>query len=421
MIGFSNLFRGLFKGNGLLSNSFGSSYYLNSKAPILIDMNDLMCVVEACPHLALIIQEKAKMFSNMDIQLVKIDDEEERILKHPILNLLKNPNVLQSTEAWLKQYSVMRDIYANNFIYKLQASTKSDPKALWNLPSGQMKVVPTGKIFKQTKIEEIISEYRMSFNAEEVPYQTSEIIFTTENAATIIGNSKIPTLQVPISNIVGALKTRNIIINDRGAMGILSSESKDAAGGIPLNEKERARIEKDYRNKYGIGNTSEGDEQMKIIIANTNVKWSPMSYPTKDLMLFEEIEDDFATILGAYGMDRDIFPSVKGATFENKAQGLKATYQNTIQPEADSLMSTLSDKLGLTEQGLKLIADFSWLPIMQEDELQEAQEKKTTIEGLSIMLRDGVISHEEYAKMAGIEFSGTRQFQQNNNTQNVNG
>ncbi len=414
---FTNLLRSLLGRQGVFRNGgYGNSYYINKGTPIYIDMANLPLVLEACPYLKIPIMEKAKMFSNMDIKLVRIDDESDRILKHPVLDLLRQPNVLQNTEEWLKQYSVFNDVFANNFIYKLAPTSTSFPKALWNLPSGQMQVVPTGKLYKQTKIEDIIQKYIHNFEGVEVNYPTNEIIFTTENATMLIGESIIPSLQVPISNIIGALKTRNVIINDRGALGILSTKSSDSAGAMPLNPKERERIEKEYKAKYGIFQKPNGEDKSNVLIANTEVKWEAMSFPTKDLMLFEEIEEDFAAILGAYGLDRDIFPSTKGATFENKAQALKSTYQNTIQPAADRLMRTFDNNLGITNEGLKLVADYSYMPIMQEDKEKQAKEKKALAEALSIMLRDGVISHETYANIADVEFTGDMTFQQNNPT-----
>jgi hypothetical protein len=256
-------------------------------------------------------------------------------------------------------------------------------------------------VFNQLKIEDIIKNYSLLWGGVTVEYQPQEIIQYQNGLGEsyLKPESKITSLQIPISNINGALKTRNIIINEKGAIGILSSSSKDTEGGIPLGEKEKEQILTSYQKKYGIG-----DEQSKIIVTNSSLNWQPMSYPTKDLMLFEEVEDDFAAILATYGMDRDIFPSTKGATNENKKQGLLSTYQNTIQPEADTLMRLLSKRLGLTQQGLSLVANYEWLPVMQKNKTEEANAQKVKSEGLSIMLRDGVINAEQYAEMAGVEY-----------------
>ena len=195
----------------------------------------------------------------------------------------------------------------------------------------------------------------------------------------ITSQSKIDSLQLPLSNIIGALKSENVLIVERGAEGILSNESQADGGAIPLGKEERDRIEREMGRSYGIF-----DGQKRKIITNSSLKWQPMTFPIKDLMLLECIESDFQTICAAYGADRDIFPSTKGATFENKNNGVKSTYQNTIQPQADDLMSILNNAFGLEKQGLYLYADYSYLPVLQEDKQKEEQSEKTEAEKNSI-------------------------------------
>jgi hypothetical protein len=59
-------------------------------------------------------------------------------------------------------------------------------------------------------------------------------------------------------------------------------------------------------------------------------------------------------------------------------------------------------QFGLHEQGYYLEADFSHLPVMQDDEVASQQVVKTKVEAYSIMLRDGVISKQQYADEFGI-------------------
>jgi len=58
---------------------------------------------------------------------------------------------------------------------------------------------------------------------------------------------------------------------------------------------------------------------------------------------------------------------------------------------------------GLHEQGYYLKAEFDHLPVMQDDELLSQQASKSKVETYSIMLRDGVISKQQYANEFGIE------------------
>ena len=40
----------------------------------------------------------------------------------------------------------------------------------------------------------------------------------------------------------------------------------------------------------------------KLVMTEADVNWTPMSYPTKDLMLFEELTEDKMAIIDAYGL-----------------------------------------------------------------------------------------------------------------------
>lgn len=389
--------------NKVTPSNYYSSSIFNSYSPVLIDTIDLMRPYQDCPHLQIVINKRAEMFANMEIKLVKIGEEDKFIDKHPVLDLLKKPTPLQNTEEWLTQYSIYKDIFANNFIYKLRATTVSDPKVLWNLPSGDVQIQWTEKMFKQTKIEDIIKHYILNWNGKEDEYAVEDIIYKSENfhVGCMKGVSKIESLTLPVSNIIAALKSRNIIITEKGMFGILSNQGKDNSGAIPLGKDERARVEAQLQKDRGLYS-----DKSHIVVTNSSLKWEAMGFPMAQMQFFEEVEEDFSTILSAYGIDRDIFPSVKGATFENKKQGLITTYQNTIQPEADDLMNTLSDELGLTAQNMKLIADYSWMPIMQADKGAEESADKTKADKLSVLLDKNIISREAFADMMGVELTG---------------
>jgi HK97 family phage portal protein len=386
---------------GLMSRWFGQTFQpltynqlIGTKTPVLIDTGNLMQVYQSVPHLRAVIDKKAEMMSNME---VKVLDEFGNEIQHPVLNLFAKPNPLQSTEKFISQYSTMLNIYANAFIYKNQGLPNSLPLTMWNLPSGDMQVNNTGKLFNQLTIDGIIESYELvSVSQTFTPSQVLHISIGDVNQY-YIGQSKIHTLTLPISNILASLKSRNILITERGAIGILSSASKDSDGGVPLGREERERIERQYQRDRGLDST-----KGHVVVTNSALSWQPMTIPVRDLMLFEEIEDDFSAILSAYGVSRDIFPSTKGATFENQKEALKTTYQNTIQPEADGLMNSLTSFLGLNREGLKLVADYSWLPCMKEDEkrIQEIETAKVT--ALHQQFTDGAITIDEYRNELGL-------------------
>jgi len=66
-------------------------------------------------------------------------------------------------------------------------------------------------------------------------------------------------------------------------------------------------------------------------------------------------------------------------------------------------MSILNAAFGLEKQGLYLVADYSYLPVLQEDEQQKEAAKKTKIEYLAMALNDAVIDVNEYRAELGLE------------------
>ena len=116
------------------------------------------------------------------------------------------------------------------------------------------------------------------------------------------------------------------------------------------------------------------------------------------LGLFTETESDFQKICDAYGMDRDLFSNEKGATWENKKQGERQTWNNTIIPEALEWVDGLNDVFGTGNESWMLVANFVDIPVLQENIAEKGQAIKQITDSLSVMLADRVITPEEYQK-----------------------
>ena len=397
----SNLVAKIF-GINTVNGMFTQSIY-DRKNPILIDTQNKLQVYNTIPHFQSVVNQLADMFKNMEVKLYNKKTGEE-IESHPVLDLLKRPNPLRSFEEFLYEYYVFKSVFGNAFIYQIKGLPSALPSLMWNLLPSDVEVVPTGKLYSQTTIDGIIKSYKVYDQSTYINVAPSDMIYKNEGVGgnLITSISKVDALQLPLSNIVGALKSENVLIVERGAEGILSNETNSDGGAIPLGKEERERIEKEMQRTYGIF-----DGQKRKIITNSSLKWQPMSFPMKDLMLLECIESDFQSICAAYGADRDLFPSTKGATFENKNNGLKATYQNTIQPQADDFINTLNNALALDKQGLYLEACYKHVPVLQEDKQMEEQAEKTEAEKNSINVNtiitlNGAVKNGEISREVAI-------------------
>ena len=392
-------------GRDPMFSRFWTDRMLNSDVPVVIDCNNLEKPYLDCPHLRAVIDKRGEFFSNGLWKCVSENDETQEFPNDPGLKLLRKPNAFQTGEEFMKDYLYYKDVYANSFIYKNSGSSLALPRALWNLPSEWMEMSLSGKFFDQVDIADIIQKFKLKYSGYERVYETKDIIYKPERFSMSKGKgmSKIPTLQMPISNIVAALKTRNILIVNKGVIGFLSSENIDKVNGaLPMKGTQKTEIQKEFE---GEANLFSGEPKIKI--ASSPVRWNPMSYPTKDLALFEEIEDDFNTICSNYGVMRDVFPSTKGATFENQKEAKKGTYTDTIQPEADAFAEMMTEHLQ-PGAGRKYILDYSWLPIMQADRQSEEAADKTKAEKNAILLDKNIISEQAYADSMGVKLTGKK-------------
>lgn len=380
------------------------NYFPVSQKVVLVDVSpgSLMTVAAEIPHLNTVISTGAEIFSMMQIKHVKSDGTE--IENSPVVKFLRQPNPVQSMEQYLYQFYVLNCVYGKTFQYMVKGlSYEKVPNAMWLLPSGWMKINTTGKIYRQSSINDIIQDFELLGEGIADKYDVENTIYMPEGIGNNILNpiSRIEALQIPLSNIQATLKSRNTIITERGMIGFIASDSTSADndGALPLDEKESRRMRAEYQKQYSLDGVGG-----HVAFTHTNIKWVPMTFDVKQLQLSEGLEDDFSAIVAAFRHDRDLYPSVKGATFENKSAGLKSTIQNGIQPLANKLMSQLSNRL--LPEGEQLVASYTHLPSMKEDERTAAQGKQYMVMACSQALKDGVISHDQYAEICEFDMDG---------------
>lgn len=352
------------------------------------------------PHVNSVIDRRGDLLANGIWKHKKlIKGEWVEVENSDYVNLLENPNPLQKGNDYLRQLNESKCVYGQLFEYIVRPYSSALPALLNILPADQMKIKHSGKWYAQTKLEDIIDYFEMQdtgqrFTTDEINYE-----WISNNKNPLQGESPLFALYMPIKNIRSAMQFRNVIMDKKGALGILSNNTQDAVGTVPLDADERLNLEKQFQDDYGIDS-----EKAQLLISNNNLTWQAMSFPTRDLMLFEEVEDDFGQILDAFGMKRDLFSSVKGATFENQSTALKQTYESTIIPEADEIAMNKTTVLGLNPKEEYLCLDYSHIPALQEDEKRKAEVNKLNAESIKI-LRENGFTPDQIESVTGIKIS----------------
>ncbi len=343
------------------------------------------------PQLYAVIQRRGYMLASGKWK--HFDKNGEEVGNSEYVKLLNHPNPLVNGKDHIRQMNENKCIYGNNYEYVLKSTGFSEPSGLTNLNPTGIQIETTGKYYKQTELSEIIKAYKLMYGSVvNDTFEPNEINHTrmVNGQNPIVGESPMRALHMPISNIRSAYAFRNVIMNKKGALGLLSNDSKSPEGAIPLTDKERKRLEKEYQKTYGLD-----DDQLQVIMSNSSLKWQAMSYPTKDLMLFEEVDADFRTLIDAYGLNDNIFSREKGSTFTNLAEGLAHAYQETIIPESEEISMNRTKLFGLDEKDEVLKLSYDHIPVLQEDKAKEAERIERISRAANALTQSGVLERDE--------------------------
>jgi hypothetical protein len=363
------------------------------KEAVWIDTNDWWKLYLEIPELRMVIDRRASMMSSNKPLLVDADGNE--VTNHWFNDVLNKPNPVQSWSDLVYSLSVQDALYSNSFIYAPKRSF--DIRNLFvPLPSNKIQINLSGKKLKQMEQEGLIDSFVFQYddkNTEKIEFDDLIYLMTNDGMNIVKPVSRMESLKFPLSNIKASYHKRNVLLENIGAIGILSTQNNDVGGAIPMTPEEKKQIQKDWFRR----------QKDELIITESQVDWKPMSFPTKDLMLFEELTADKIAIIDTFGMSLNIFSTEKGATFTNVRDSIRMTYQDTIIPETQQMYDAIGQQIGLNEEGLKLIAEFDHLPVMQDDEVATATTMKLKSETLEKLKGLGIdMTSDEMKTLLGI-------------------
>lgn len=390
---------------GMFTNRWVNVNVLMDGSPSWIDTRSVHGQSKAynnCAPVASIINRKARALNNGKWFIL---DENGNDSKAPYSNYLRNlmakPNPLQSWNQFNAQVKIYEQIYGECFILAIypegMEGDKTRIKALWVVPNHGVTPIYTGKIYYQPDIESIISHYQISFGSQVIPIEPNLIIHIKDNCQNLLnqiaGQSRLSSLQDPVSNIVASYEARNVLITKKGAIGILSNKAKDNVGSLPLDPDEKKRVEKDF-SQYGLSR-----HQKNVIITSANLTWQSMTFPTRDLMLFEEIQDDVRQLCDSFEYPFALLGFESSSTLGNSTEmneAKRSLYQDSIIPEAESWVEILNNYFETSTNGVKISIDFSHLDIFQKSEKEKAESFQIKVNAGKILYDAGIIKLNQY-------------------------
>ncbi len=362
---------------------------------------------EDCAPVNAIINRKAQAYINGKTLVLNSKGKEATSEQAKKLKaLFKKPNLLQSWEEFEAQGYIYQQLFGYNIILIVKPSGYTeniDASALWNIPPFMVNIEETKKLFYQVDKKNVIQKIILTYKGEDIPLKIEDIYimkdFVPSMDSLVLPESRLCALARQVNNIIGAYESRNVLINYRGALGILSNEI-DHFGPAPISEKDKEQLQTDFK-RYGLKNN-----QWQFIVTSASLKWQAMGYPTKDLMLFEEIEDDIMRICDSYNFPYVMMSSGKGTTFSNMKEAKQVLYQDATIPESLSNYGQLNQLFNTEKYNITIFKDYSHIPVLQANKVEESQARKTLVESMKIEWEMGLLTWNQMLEKLGEETIG---------------
>lgn len=358
--------------------------------------SSLKAFVECAP-LRAVVERKTKAYLNGKTWVLDKNGKETQT-EHAkrIRLLLTRPNPIQTWAQFEAQGKIYKELFGYNIIYTIKpiGFNNSYAKSIWNLPPQFVDIIEEKNINiltvkdKKDLIQSVQlctpDGLRTTLPKELI---TIHSLFTPVIESYLLPSNPIEPLTQQINNIIGAYESRNVLINYRGALGIIS---EDAGGGqyssTPFEETDKEQLQKDFMS-YGLRN-----RQWKFIMTSASIKWQQIGIPTKDLMLFEEIQDDIARICDSKDFPFELMAKQEGSTFANRAGANKSLYQDTIIPEAIYDYQQWTEFFSAEDYGLHFEKDFSHVAVLQENKKEFATARNTLSTSLDRDFKNNILT-----------------------------
>ena len=361
--------------------------------------------VTQCPPIAGILGKKTQCFLTGQISVTNLNGkgkgkEVDNAKSKYYRKILEQPNYIQTQAQFLAQIYAYTQLTGYCVVFGIRPFGWSEFTSLWVLPSDvvDIKFKQTNFFSSDIPIEKIT--YRDGGRSVNIPLEDVIIIkdnsvITTHQSNYILPSSRLKPISANINNIIVALNAQQKLLRTRGALGILAN-TKDAAGTSPIKSDDRELLQKEWA-KYGIR-----DDQSHIIITNAALNWQQISFPTKDLLLFEGIQNDVKMICDVMDYPYHLLPyASEGTTFNNVGESGKIVYQNTIIPEAKSIFEQINYLLGTSSDNLIINYTFDHLPFLQKNIKEEAEGNKAVNEVYQTLWSQGLCTRNEWLTAIG--------------------
>lgn len=364
-------------------------------------LDDIVKAYEKCPPVYSIVNKQAYAFTNGKTFITNTKGKEASTdYAKKMRKILFNPNALQNG----KQFEAQAAIYMRLFGYCVILPIKSkgfpneDATALWIIPPYMCEFEFAKQTFYNLK-KGFISNIKVKYGNEVSNLSPDDVIIlrdiTPGFETLFLPNSPIKPIQQNISNLIGIYNSKGMLINYRGALGILTPEAPGQYGAIPMDPDAKKDLQNDFL-RYGLKSN-----QWKFIISNSSLKWQQMGVPYRDLMLTEWAEDDTMVICDALNYPFKLLANTKSSSMNGTetAQFQRILYQDFVIPFAEMIYEQLSEAFHADENNCRIEKSYDHVTVIQEDKVNRGKARLLTNQACQIEFLNNIITVNQWLEL----------------------
>jgi len=282
------------------------------------------------------------------------DDKE--IDKHPIADLLKRPNRMQSGYEFMTAVVGYLMISGNTYIERVQVQNQT--KELYALRPDRMKILPSKRGIPAGYIYSIGGREVHTFEVDEKTLQSDVNHMKLFNPLNDwYGMGPIEAGAYAIDQHTESMKwMQSLLQNSARPSGALQ-----ASGDNALTDEQFARLKTQIEDQYS-GAKNAG----RPMVLEGGLTWQAMGLSPSDLALLETKYSAARDVSLAFGVPPQLLNIPGDNTYSNYEQARLAFYEDTVIPLINRVSTSLSNWLGAEQDQVELRPDLDQIPAIAE-------------------------------------------------------
>lgn len=328
----------------------------------------------------------------------KLTKNDKLIETHPLIDLLRKPNPMQSGDQFLWDYMFKRKLgTANLYIDSKVVSPKNklyflDSDVLkfpvWFEKNSKRLILSDETIKEMNKKELTYDDKNQSFK---FPYEKLVQFFDISNGINGWFNSpsRVDAIYKIIDNSEKALQSKNINVEFSSKFLVSGKVSVEDTSKMPMGQEDKGSIRQSMRSKENVFPIKTQVDINRFIESG---------------QIISELDKSFmndAFIIGKMlNIPKDVIEMLGDSTYENQEKARASVISYCINPDANDLAQRILDYFDMNEYQLEL--DYSYLPFVQVFESEKAKSNRDKAFAFDKLVRSGA-DPMEAAILLGME------------------